>query len=268
MLDIVFERPNSENGLLCKFYQNDSASRHDFASNWHSELEFIYTVSGTETVYIENDCYTLAPGDLLVVNSGRIHTITGTEWTHHRLIPSNELLLTVGVDHSNSLQPLIQDPQISQAFLKIFKELNCEKNYSKQFQLLAIQQFLLLVFEKYEIDHKTESAPKHNPTFAVTVKVIDYLRQHLSEDFSINAIANEIGITSSYMCRCVKAATGFSIIDHLNMMRCYTAKHYLMHSDKKISEIAALCGYQSNSYFSKTYQKIVGCPPNETPRSI
>ena len=267
MPDIVFENPNSGNNLPCRFYQNYPSSKHDFSSNWHNELEFIYTLSGTEIIYIENDCYIINPGDLLVINRGRIHTITGTDWTHHCLIPSNELLQSLGVDHTKPIQPLIQDPKISEAFLKIFRELDSLKKYSNQFQLLAIQRFLLLVFEKYEINQKADSSATSNPNFAVTVKVIDYLRQHLSEDFSIDAIANEIGITSSYMCRCVKAATGVSIIDHLNMIRCYTAKHYLMHSDKKISEIAALCGYRSNSYFSKTYQKIVGYAPNETPRN-
>ena len=108
---------------------------------------------------------------------------------------------------------------------------------------------------------------KRNPNLEITVKVIDYLRKHLAEDFSIDEISKEIGITTPYMCRCVKAATNLSIIDHLNRLRCQNAKHYLMHSDKKINEIAAICGYQSNSYFAKTYQKIIGYPPNETPRN-
>ena len=56
------------------------------------------------------------------------------------------------------------------------------------------------------------------------------------------------------------------LVDHLNRLRCYTAKHYLMHSDKKISEIATLCGYKDGSYFARTYKKFVGHAPNETPR--
>ena len=263
-----FERVDFNVGNIpCRVYANYSSNIHDFRSNWHNELEFVYTVSGSEVIYIENDCYTTLPGDIVVINSGRIHTIMGNDWTHHCIIPSDQMFQGLGLSPTNVfLQPLIRDEQLAAAFLNIIKEFDTNRKYAPQFKQLAIQQFLLQIFEKYESNHLTEAQQKKNPNFAVTVKVIDYLRQHLAEDFSIDTIAQEIGITSSYMCRCVKAATGISIIDHLNRLRCYAAKHYLMHSNKKINEIAALCGYQSNSYFAKTYQKIVGCSPNETPR--
>ena len=269
MAYINFERADfKRDSFPCRIYVDYSSDKHDFFSNWHSEPEFIYTVSGSQTIYVENDCYVTQPGDIVVVNSGRIHTITGTNWVHHCIIPSEQIFQSLGISHDNIfLQPLIRDEQLSAAFLNVVNEYKVKRKYDQQYKTLVLQQFLLQTFEKFECNHLSESPQKKNPYFVVTVKVIDFLRQHLAEDFSIDTIAQEIGITSSYMCRCVKAATGISIIDHLNRLRCYTAKHYLMHSNKKINEIAALCGYQSNSYFAKTYQKIVGYPPNETPRS-
>ena len=269
MAYINFERSDFSKGVYpCRIYMNYKSEEHDFFSNWHSEPEFIYTVSGTQTIFVENDSYVTQPGDIVVVNSGRIHTITGKDWVHHCIIPSDQVFQTLGIDYDNIfLQPHIRDRQLGEAFLNVVKEHTEPRRYEQQHKTLAVQQFILQAFERFECNHLDESPQKKNPHFVVTVKVIDFLRQHLAEDFSIETIANEIGITSSYMCRCVKAATGISIIDHLNRLRCYTAKHYLMHSNKKINEIAALCGYQSNSYFAKTYQKIIGYTPNETPRN-
>ena len=133
---------------------------------------------------------------------------------------------------------------------------------------MAIQQFLLLVFEKHGNYRFTNQPSVKNNDFIISVKVINYLQQHLPESFSLDSIAEEIGISTSYMSHCVKSATGIGIIEHLNRLRCYTAKHYLLHSNKKINEIATLCGYQNNSYFARTYQKIIGCSPNETQRNI
>ena len=264
---INFESSRHNNEVSCRTYWNYSSKNHDFTSNWHNEYEFIYIVSGTETIYIENDYYVATPGDIVAINPGRIHTLTGENWVHHCIIPSEQLLQSIGVDTSATLMSLIRDPELSEVFLNIVKAAATERKFKQQFLQLALQHFLLLVFEKHEMKRFDSEAQKMNPNFAVTIKVIKYLRQHLSETFPIDAISDEIGITSSYMCRCVKAATGLSIIDHLNRLRCYHAKHLLMYTDKKIGEIAALCGYQSNSYFSKTYQKIIGQSPNETTRT-
>lgn len=262
-----FESATFGKSDICRTYWNYASTRHNFAPNWHNEYEFIYIVSGVETVYIENDSYVAYPGDIVAVNRGRIHTLTGEDFVHHCIIPSEQLLDSIGIDSTTVLTPLIRNEMLSEAFLNILKAFETDRKYKKQFQTLALQQFLLLIFENHEMKRLDENKKKQNPDLAITVKVIDYLRKHLSENFSIDTMAENFGITTSYMCRCVKSATGISIIDHLNRLRCQNAKHYLMHSDKKINEIATLCGYNSHSYFAKIYQKIIGCAPNETPRN-
>ena len=133
---------------------------------------------------------------------------------------------------------------------------------------MAIQQFLLDVLEKHNISPDSDNPSKKDPGFTITVKVIEYLRLHFAENITLNDIAKEVDTTIYHMCRCVKKATGRSIVDHLNRLRCNTAKHYLMYSDKKISDIALLCGYQSVSYFSKVYHKTIGNAPKDTPRNV
>lgn len=250
--------------VLHKFISSEFS---EFYTNWHKEIEIVYTVAGSETIYIENDVYVTTPGDIVIVNSGRIHTGTSSNWVHHCLIPSDDLLRTLGIDTSVSfVHPYIKDPNLAELFTDIVAETEIERKYNVQFKMLTVQRFLIQLYEKYETNRATDVKSKTDPNFVVTVKVIDYLRQHLSEDFPIEDIAKEIGITVSYMCRCVKKSTGISIIEHLNMLRCYSARHYLVHSNKNVNEVAMLCGYQSKSYFAKTYRRILGYSPNETPR--
>lgn len=251
-----------------QIHLNYSSVGHDYLSNWHNELEFIYTVSGSVEVYIENNLYVTKPGDIVAINKNKIHTFKGDNWTFHCLKTAHPILQALDLSHNIFIpQPLIQDEELVSAFLNIVEECHKERTFKKQFLTLAIQNFLLLFFEKYSRNNFAETETKKNTHFEIAVDVINYLNQHLSENFSVDTIAEELGISSSHLSRCFKEATGVSVVDYLNRLRCYVAKNYLMHSDKKISDIAVLCGYQNNSYFARTYKKIVGCSPNETPRN-
>ena len=251
-----------------QIHVNYSSEIHDYLSNWHNELEFIYTVSGSIEVYIGSDLYVTKPGDIVAISNNKIHTFKGTDWKFHCIKIAAPLVQALGISHNIFIpMPLIQDRELEVAFLDVIQEAQSDRYFQQQFTTLAVQKFLLLFFEKCSKNYLTEGKSQENTHFEISVKVINYLNKHLPENFSLDDIAKKIGVSSSHMSRCFKEATGVSIVDHLNSLRCYTAKHYLMHSDKKISEIAELCGYQNLSYFAKVYRKVIGFAPNETPRN-
>ena len=75
-----------------------------------------------------------------------------------------------------------------------------------------------------------------------------------------------VDIIAFSLCRIFKKSTGYTPISYLKQYRVLKSCYYLMETDKKISEIASLCGYKDSSYFARTYKKIIGHAPNETPR--
>lgn len=245
-----------------------ASSFSEFFTNWHIEMEINYTVEGSESIYVDNDLYVTQPGDILVINSGRIHTGSSESWIHHTLIPSMEFLQSLGIDLSVcSVQPLIRDERLKNLFLNIISESEEEGPYQQMLTVVAAEQFFLNLFKSYSTGLLESSGGiKKGPDFSITVKVINYLRTHFSSDFPIDDIAKEIGVTTSYMSRCVKKATGVSITEHLRIIRCRAAYHYLSHSDMKIHEVAALCGFNGNSYFAKSFRRVIGIPPNEVPK--
>ena len=266
---INFEHTDQEyKEVPYQIHINYSSEGHDYRPNWHNEIEFIYTVSGSVEVYIENDCYFTKPGDIVAINRNKIHTFKGNNWKFHCVKIANPILRALKLSANNLFvaSPLIHDEELSSAFLDIIEECHRDHVFSAQLKELSIQKFLLLFCGKYSQNYFATIGLQENSHFTISANVINYLNQHLSEDFSIDDIANAIGFSPSHISRCFKETTGSSIVDHLNRLRCYTAKHYLMHSDKKISEIATLCGYKDGSYFARTYKKFVGHAPNETPR--
>lgn len=251
-------------------YQNwSSDDNKDFYTNCHSEIEIIYTVVGPEAICINNDTYIAQPGDLTVINSGHIHTGIGEHWCHHTLIPSNDFLIHLNISIPMfSITPHIRDEKLSELFLDIIREVEVQKPYHKEMARVAAERFLLALLRDYGTNRiKTLSKYTNTSEFEITSQVLNYLNCHFEEDFSIDEISKSIGISSPYMCRSVKHVTGVSIIDHLNMIRCRAAHHYLIHTDKPINEIASLCGFNGRSYFAKIYRRVMGTSPSEVDRT-
>ncbi len=249
-------------------HKNQKSAVDGFYTNWHLEIEVLLTLEGSETVFVDNAAYTTQPGDILVVNSGKIHTGSNTDWRHHCLIPSMEFLSALGINATAlSLQPLIRDPELTALFLDIVKQSEDENPYRQALTRVSAERFLLELYKRYSSPSLFTGQDKKSGDFAIAVQVINFLRENFAEDFPIDDISRKIGITTAYMCRCVKQTTGMTIVEHLNSIRCRAAYHYLTNTDKKIHEVAALCGFNGNSYFAKTFQHIMGVSPSEVRKS-
>jgi two-component system response regulator YesN len=81
---------------------------------------------------------------------------------------------------------------------------------------------------------------------------------------SLEGVAEEIGITSSYLSRLFKEETGKTFTEYLNEYRIEISKRLIEDSDLKIKEIYQRIGFNSYSYFIKMFKEIVG----ETPFSF
>jgi len=248
-------------------HTNMKSSIDGFYTNWHLEIEVLLTLDGSETVSIDDAVYTTQPGDILVINSGKTHTGSNTNWRHHCLIPSMEFLNSLGI-HATALtlQPHIRSEEMTRFYLDIVRQYENDNPYCQALTRVAAERFLLELYKRHSSPALFTEQTRKSGDFAVSVRVINFLREHFAEDFAIDEISNRIGITAAYMCRCVKQTTGMTIVEHLNLIRCRAAYHYLANSDKKIHEIAALCGFNGNSYFAKTFQRIMGFSPSDVRR--
>jgi len=83
------------------------------------------------------------------------------------------------------------------------------------------------------------------------IKII--IQRDLKNNLSVKEIAEMLGISLYYMCHLFKKETGVTIVDYKNELKISKAKEFLISSDKKITDIAYECGFESSSYFSKVF---------------
>ena len=76
--DIRIEEPRAAGQEIEFFVQNNSKNTTACLAHIHKAVELLYVKEGSYTVYLDNMCYEINKGDLILFCSGAIHhVITG-----------------------------------------------------------------------------------------------------------------------------------------------------------------------------------------------
>ncbi len=81
--------------------------------------------------------------------------------------------------------------------------------------------------------------------------------------FSLDYLADSIGMSTAYVSRIYKQYTGNTIIDILADKRMNKARELLVSTQLSVSEIAERVGYSNPTYFYRVFKKENGVTPNE-----
>jgi len=100
-------------------------------------------------------------------------------------------------------------------------------------------------------------------THRVIVKLNQYIRDHLSEDLSLDTLADLVYMNASYLSNLYKQYTGKNISDTITELRVEKAKELLLHTPYKIHEVAERMGFATAAYFTRYFKRHVGVTPQE-----
>ena len=95
-------------------------------------------------------------------------------------------------------------------------------------------------------------------------KVIHLTIQNIEKpEYSVNELANDLAISRSQLHRKIVTLTGFSTTTFIRIIRLEKAKDLLKSNEGNVTEIAYKCGFNSQSYFTKTFTDYFGKAPSE-----
>lgn len=95
------------------------------------------------------------------------------------------------------------------------------------------------------------------------VLCMDYIYNHLHEKITLCSLAQHSGVSPSYLSALFKRDVGISVSEYITQTRMETARNMVLHSDIKLSEIAAILAFSSQSYFIKVFHSTYGFTPKE-----
>ena len=223
-------------------------------SHSHQFNEIYFLQSGKCLVYIENEKYTLEDGSVLFIPAFKEHT-----FVYYDTVDVKRTVLYISTEQLNWYFDDNFKEEIDNLFINRYIKLS-RKSFSNLSSL-----FEKIQFEKYNIDNL--SAPLTKAYFFEMIIYIIRCHRYNDEiikktDLTLPGLAKKFGLSESGLSKKIKAFTNMTFKEYLTKTRIEAAKSLLISSEKSITEIAVLCGYNSSNFFGDVFKKNMGMSPS------
>ncbi len=250
----------------------------------HTFLEFVYVVSGNGKHIRNGKTEYICAGDFFIIDYSTYHRYVSEtnvdvinlmftpKFIDKTLISCQsfiELLNNYLIKYSSS--SLSSDPteytfkDTNGEIKRIFFEL--EKEYTEQkhgfYEIMRSYIIMLIVITLRQID--TLSATECNP---IIQKIKNLVDENYSNTITLSSLCKDLHYSLSHISRKFKNETGISFNNYLTQVRIGEARRLIANTDKKISEIARLSGYNDIKRFQTTFKKITGKSPRDFKRQF
>ncbi len=266
MLPVRYERHLLTNAHLPFIFHTDTVSiTKGVYSNWHDNTEILCCISGTGTAHSDNEDLKMKPGDTVIINPRCLHYITSPDVVVYRcLIIDNSFFEENGFDISQiRFQQLFSDSHASNLMEKINTAYNESTGNLRVAEIrLAVLNYILHICKNYIKIVTKDNGGKISKSHEAILKAVEFIDKNYEKHLSIDEIASVAGFSKYHFSRLFKNYTGFTVIEHINGRRCENAKLMLENPTKSIAQIASECGFESCSYFAKSFEKSFGMLPS------
>ena len=226
--------------------------------NRHEDIEILYCSKGSGQIMCNNADYDFNPGDLYIINSNDLHcSKTKSLLERYCLIIDSQFLKDNHLDPQQlEFQHCPNDPIAVHMFQKIIAEFDGTDVY-KSASIRVMVLSLVLHLAKFHALPRSHHSHKDS-----IMQAVGYLQSNYSEHITLDKIAAAAGLSKYHLTRKFKAATGMTPIAFLTIIRCQNAQKLLLKNAYTVAEVAELCGFESTSYFTKTFKKATGMLPS------
>ena len=242
---------------------------------WHEHIELLYFLEGFSDVTCDDITYSVEPGDLIYVNSTHIHAIRPkTMVRYYCIILYPDFFSDIAYDPKLLIQTHIKgDSQIREYILGIFQEgeeirpgldWKIKSNPGSDMTIKGLAYALMGYLTKNYASHRMNDTDSSNHALKLhrAQMIFDYIAKHYSEPITSKQLADLCHVNESYFCRFFKKSFGKTPLSYLNDYRTEKAVVLLRESQKSITEIALVTGFENSNYFTRIFKKIKGVSPS------
>lgn len=233
--------------------------------NWHENLEILYCTEGSGNIKCNERVHPVTAGEIVVINSDVIHQVLDSAHVvYHCLIIDRVFCESNGIPVTTlRFQEKLRDEQLGAAFLEICDAYDAQSREHAVYSAAQIRakviEFLCLLCKKYIQPQK--EAVRTGATDAVKA-TLRYIKQNYTRHLTLEELAAHAGISQCYLAREFKKYTGNTVFEMVIKIRCKEANR-LLQTGATVSQAASACGFESISYFSKTFKKVCGVTPSQ-----
>lgn len=261
MYDLRYASPSIP-GVQALSCENDFS----FEAHIHSGYVIWVNSSGCEHFSLGRKTEILMPGSVSVIEPGVVHANrpAGDGARHLRsLYLEQEFFhqletMYVGSSTGKLLLPtaVFKSPICWQALIMVHEAIisECDRMVVEQHALSLFQN----VFQ--DCSSKQRELQNCNGEDKRLGKLVEYMRENISGQLSLNELAELVGCSSYHVIRLFREAKGMSPHAYLIQLRLETARQQL-DSGKQIGDVAHLTGFSDQSHLTRKFKQRYGLTP-------
>ena len=258
------------------FSDIDIYTASEIAWHWHKEIEIVVLYEGNVSLETAKESIILKKGDGVFINSEELHYFK-------KLGDEKCVLISYVFDKSlvigdkgsiierKYIEPLVQNKtlslfKISETLSRKLEEVFFEYEDKKFGVEINIRNILSSVLLEIIIENREKLIEKkiYKNLDSQRIKgMLDFIQKNYSNELTLKEIGEAVFIGERETLRCFARTIGISPIEYLKKYRVKVAANLLTTTDLPVTEICIQCGFNSPSYFSKSFQRVFNVTPRE-----
>ena len=246
--------------------------------HFHDFHKILLLMKGNVSYCVEGRTYDLQADDIVFVPAGEVHRpVLHDTAIYERIIIyiSKDYLNTYRTNNYDLAQCLIEAHQKQSHVLRVpafgttkLGQIVRELEQSLDSNEYANELYHNLLFLEFMIQlnrvaiHDGIEYLSNSSSNKKMIDVIDYLNEHLTDDLSIDFLAETFYLSRYHLMHAFKEETGYTIGNYLSTKRLLLARDRIRQGEP-ITNVCYECGFRNYSIFSRAYKKNFGCSPRE-----
>jgi len=242
----------------------------------HDGYEFYLFLSGNVNCYIEQQCFHLERGDLLIIRPGEYHlpiTLDDSNYERITLNLHETMLQRMSSDRSNLSAVFRNHPKNKACFVHLAPEqLDQLLGITNQIESLLpskafgtdllIQSHLLQVLVL--INAAFQSAENTTPNIMPKLirDLLRYINDNLSSKITLETLEQEFFLNGTHLSRQFKKHTGLTLRNYLLERRISYART-LLTTELSITDVCHQAGFSDYANFIRSFTKATGVSPGK-----
>ena len=234
-----------------------------YISHLHHHIELGFVKSGHTKVSIDSNGYDVESGDIIVVFPNQIHRFETIERERYILLLVNPDMLpelnkqfTTTLPVSNLIKGAARDKELSELIESISETYFSNEPYKDA----ILRGYLLAFFGK--LLRKTELRDVQSCDYHVLGMILNYCITNSDKNLSLGMLESELHISKYYISHIMSSKLHIGFNDYINSLRVSNACKYLLRTDKSVTEIMEIVGFNTLRTFNRAFFKQTGVTPS------
>lgn len=273
--------PKDFNPHILFFYKRIKSKEEKVSPlHTHDYLFINYITSGFALYTIGDETYSVGKGEVVVINAHVPHCreSIGDEFTVFDMGITNFKRCHLPCNHfiENDTVPIIKLFHSEVAFYDCYREIlllqaSKEIGWKLMVKTLIMKQLVFLLRESLPHQAPSKSGYVVFDSYekeSITENMIAFILENYKSKITLDNLTKNSYLSSVYLSKVFKEATGETPINYLIKVRINKAKELLAEKILSMKEIAIEVGYEDYYYFSKLFKKNTGFSPRAYLREL